>query len=422
MEKDDIKTIINDAKTTSNYEFKSRKLLINALITKAYASEHNMKDFKAMDVTGDKLLNLLVKNLLVNQDNLNIITKLCADNNIALDPYEMAMKMKDWALCDSTLWFYFDKLNLKKYVQIGKDEKYNYSVGASLFKALIGAIWTENDKNYDLLTSIIKNLLHFDLADWFNEVVFANHMNSFKLDLKDQWRSNHELLMIANNNLLINSKQKLAGEFLASIFNTIFDNPNQFIDKSKEIKSQIWLDVKNYGANEFFSYLNHITLQYNINTLFICYKKETNWISFFLANGYEQAFIGKGTNMNDAKQHAVFNFIDFYTKNPLPTVDKDMQVNAYELLNDICLAYSCMYIPTSNEIFKNIKFDNNLFDQLIGQNDLYTLSIFKKEADGWKDTVIIEGCEYAFSANGQSLDDSKEKALNKLVNYYMHKN
>ena len=95
MEKDDLKTIVNDAKNATNYEFKSRKLLINALVTKAYATEHNVKDFKVMDVNGDKLLNLLVKNLLVNQDNLNIITNLCNENNIAIDPYEMAMKMKD---------------------------------------------------------------------------------------------------------------------------------------------------------------------------------------------------------------------------------------------------------------------------------------------------------------------------------------
>ena len=111
MEKDDLKTIVNDVKIATNYEFKSRKLLINALVTKVYASEHNMKDFKVMDSVGDKLLNLLVKNLLVNQDNLNTITKLCHENNIGIDPYEMAMKMKDWALCDSTLWFYLDKLN-----------------------------------------------------------------------------------------------------------------------------------------------------------------------------------------------------------------------------------------------------------------------------------------------------------------------
>ena len=167
MEKDDLKTIVNDAKQATNYEFKSRKLLMNSLITKTYASEHNMKDFKAMDPIGDKLLNLLIKNLLVNQDNLNVISKLCTNNNIALDPYEAAMKMKDWVLCDSTLWFYFNKLNLQKYIQVGKDEKYNYNVGANLFKALIGAIWTENDKNYDLLTNIIKNLLHFDLMKFF---------------------------------------------------------------------------------------------------------------------------------------------------------------------------------------------------------------------------------------------------------------
>lgn len=422
MEKDDLKTIVNDAKLTTNYEFKSRKLLINALVTKAYASEHNMKDFKVMDVTGDKLLNLLVKNLLVNQDNLNIITNLCKDNNIAIEPYEMAMKMKDWALCDSTLWFYFEKLNLKKYIQIGKDEKYNYSTAASFFKALIGVIWTENDKNYDLLTNLIKSWLHFDLPNWFNEVIFANHMHAFMLDLKDQWRNNHELLMIANNNLLITNKQKLAGEFLVSIFNTVFDNPNQFVDKSKQVKHEIWFDLKNHNEADFFSYLNHVTSQYNINTLFICYQKENTWTSWFLANGFEFAFIGNAKTMNEAKQHAIFNFIDYYTKDPLPVVDNNLQTNAYDLLNSICLAYSCMLISVNNDIFKNIKFDAKLVDQLVKQNDLYTLSIFKKEVDGWKDTVIIEGCEYAFSANGSTKDDSKEKAFNKLVNYYMHKN
>lgn len=422
MEKDDLKTIVNDAKQATNYEFKSRKLLMNSLITKTYASEHNMKDFKAMDPIGDKLLNLLIKNLLVNQDNLNVISKLCTNNNIALDPYEAAMKMKDWVLCDSTLWFYFNKLNLQKYIQVGKDEKYNYNVGANLFKALIGAIWTENDKNYDLLTNIIKNLLHFDLTNWFNEVLFVNHMHSTKLDLIDQWRSHHELTMIANNNLLINNKQKLAGEFLVTILNTIFDNPNQFIDKSKEIKSQIWFDIKNHNNQEFFSYLNHMTLQYNINTLFVCYQKESNWNAFFIANGYEFAFLGIGTDLNLAKQNAIINFIDYYTKNPLPGIDANIQVNAYNFLTNICLAYSCMLNPVNNEIFKDIKFDHNLFDQLVTKNDLYALNIFKKEIDGWKDTIIIEGCEYAFSANGQSLVDSKEKTLNKLVNYYLHKN
>ena len=422
MEKDDLKTIVNDAKATINYEFKSRKLLINALVTKAYASEHNMKDFKAMDSNGDKLLNLIVKNLLVNQDNLNIITNLCNENHLGIDPYEMAMKMKDWALCDSTLWFYFDKLNLKKYMQIGKDEKYNYSIGANLFKGLIGAIWTENDKNYDLLTNIIKNLLHFDLTSWFNEVVFANHMHSSNLALIDQWRNYHELLMITNNNLLITNKQKLAGEFLLSIYNTIFDNPTSFIDKSKNVKAEIWLDIKNYQDNEFYSHLNHTTAQYNINTLFICYKTENTWSGFFLANGYEFAFFGHGKTKNEAKHDAVINFIDFYTKNPLPAIDNSLQVNANELLNAICLAYTCMYVPVNNDVFKNIKFDDNLLNQLTNQNDLYALNILKKEADGWKDTAIIEGCEYAFSANGAIIDDTIQKALNKLVNYYVHKN
>lgn len=421
MEKDDLKTIVNDAKNATNYEFKSRKLLINTLVTKAYATEHNVKDFKVMDVNGDKLLNLLVKNLLVNQDNLNIITNLCNENNIAIDPYEMAMKMKDWALCDSTLWFYFYKLGLNKYIQIGKNEKYNYNVGASLFKALIGAIWAENDKNYDLLTSTIKDLLHFNLENWFNEVIFANHMHSSKLDLKDEWRNHHELIMIANNNLTINNKQKLAGEFLATIFNTIFDNPNQFIDKSKTIKNSIWLDIKNYDNADFFNNLNHITSQYNINTLFICYQKEKNWMCFFIANGYQNGFSGTGASIKEAKQHALFNFIDYYSKDSLPPIDGNMQVNAYELLNAICLAYSCMYVKINNDVFKNIKFDGNILEQLNQQNDVYTLNVFKKETEGWKDTIIIEGCEYAFSANDQTFDESKQKALTKLINYYIHK-
>ena len=59
-----------------------------------------------------------------------------------------------------------------------------------------------------------------------------------------------------------------------------------------------------------------------------------------------------------------------------------LQVNANELLNAICLAYTCMYVPVNNDAFKNIKFDDNLLGQLINQNDLYTLNVLKKETDG----------------------------------------
>ena len=122
---------------------------------------------------------------------------------------------------------------------------------------------------------------------------------------------------------------------------------------------------------------------------------------FFIANGYQNGFSGTGASIKEAKQHALFNFIDYYSKDSLPPIDSNMQVNAYELLNAICLAYSCMYVKINN--------------------DVYTLNVFKKETEGWKDTIIIEGCEYAFSANDQTFDESKQKALTKLINYYIHK-
>lgn len=129
------------------YHFKNIKLLIEALTHSSYANEHGLQSNERMEFLGDAVLELAMSKHLYSSINLDegVLTKTRAK-----------------AVCEEALDLYAEKINLSKYLFLGKGEENSGgrerpAIIADAFEAVLGSIFLDGgfDAAYEIVQKFI---------------------------------------------------------------------------------------------------------------------------------------------------------------------------------------------------------------------------------------------------------------------------
>ena len=126
------------------YTFKNKKYIETALTHSSYANEHNLECNERMEFLGDAVLELAMSNYLYAVISLDegVLTKTRAK-----------------AVCEGALDYYASKINLPKYLFLGKGEELSGgrmrpAIIADAMEAVLGAIFL--DSGFDQAYEIVK--------------------------------------------------------------------------------------------------------------------------------------------------------------------------------------------------------------------------------------------------------------------------
>lgn len=138
------KEIIDEFQNVINYKFKNVNLLLEALTHSSYANEHQLKSNERLEFLGDAVLELAMSKHLFSIIDLDegVLTKTRAK-----------------AVCEEALDLYANKINLSKYLFLGKGEESSggrtrKAILADAFEAVLGAIFL--DSGFENAYSIVE--------------------------------------------------------------------------------------------------------------------------------------------------------------------------------------------------------------------------------------------------------------------------
>ena len=139
------------------------KLIVRAFIHSSYANEHKtLEDYERLEFLGDKILDFLVSEYLYISDHLKEgqMTKIRANY-----------------VCENALYEYSKKLELDKYLRLGKGEettggRQRKALLADVFEAFLAAVYLTYDMKkvkeivYDVVIKAIENEENYYLNDY----------------------------------------------------------------------------------------------------------------------------------------------------------------------------------------------------------------------------------------------------------------
>ena len=138
------KEIIDEFQNVINYKFKNVNLLLEALTHSSYANEHQLKSNERLEFLGDAVLELAMSKHLFSIIDLDegVLTKT-----------------RDKSVCEEALDLYANKINLSKYLFLGKGEESSggrtrKAILADAFEAVLGAIFL--DSGFENAYSIVE--------------------------------------------------------------------------------------------------------------------------------------------------------------------------------------------------------------------------------------------------------------------------
>ncbi len=158
-----------------NYRFNNINLLINALTHSSYANENNMKiteNNERLEFLGDTILNLIVSQYLYKK--------------YPYYPEGELTKIRAKVVCESSLAFAARKIDLGKYLLLGKGEESTggrdrESILADASEALVGSIYL--DSNFEVINKLLLELFESD-------IVYAVAKGALFIDYKTNLQEN----------------------------------------------------------------------------------------------------------------------------------------------------------------------------------------------------------------------------------------
>jgi len=155
-----------------NYNFKNKDILKNALIHKSYneGMQNGLPDNERLEFLGDSVINLIITEYLFKTFSNNSEGELS--------------KLKAHLVSSNFLSMITRTIKLNEFLYLGKGEEKNNGrnndkINASLFEAVIGAIYL--DSNYKTASSVTISFYKDFLGDFVEEV----KINDYKSELQE---------------------------------------------------------------------------------------------------------------------------------------------------------------------------------------------------------------------------------------------
>ena len=169
-----MKEQIKEFQKIIGYTFKDEELLVVALTHSSYANEHSLECNERMEFLGDAVLELSMSKYLYNEISLDegVLTKTRAK-----------------AVCEEALDLYAAKINLPKYLILGKGEETSGgrtrpAIIADAFEAVLGAVFL--DSGFESAYKVVEKFI----IPYFNEVLqFRDYKSILQEKLQSEKRT-----------------------------------------------------------------------------------------------------------------------------------------------------------------------------------------------------------------------------------------
>lgn len=165
--------LVSEFEGVIEYKFKDVNLLIEALTHSSYANEHGLKSNERMEFLGDAVLELAMSKHLFNAIDLDegVLTKTRAK-----------------AVCEEALDLYASKINLPKYIMLGKGEensggRQRPAIIADAFEAVLGAVFL--DGGFEAAFEIVMKFI----IPFFKELQFKDYKSILQEKLQSEKRN-----------------------------------------------------------------------------------------------------------------------------------------------------------------------------------------------------------------------------------------
>lgn len=140
--------LIDEFEKLLQYKFNNKQILVEALTHSSYANEHNLPSNERLEFLGDAVLELSMSRHLFSIENLEnegVLTKTRAK-----------------AVCEEALNIYASKINLSKYILLGKGEENSGgrnrpAIIADAFESFLGAVFL--DGGFEEAYKVVKRLV-----------------------------------------------------------------------------------------------------------------------------------------------------------------------------------------------------------------------------------------------------------------------
>ena len=158
-----------------DYKFKNKDLLQQAFVRRSYSAENGGGDNEILEFIGDKVLDLIVVQLLVEE--YGFMSKDCDDyvtgeyNEFFTDCDEGELtEIKKNLVQRKNLADRIDMLGFADYLIMGNSDYKNHaeekdSVKEDLFEAIVGAVAIDCEWNLDTLKQVVEQMLEPDLSE-----------------------------------------------------------------------------------------------------------------------------------------------------------------------------------------------------------------------------------------------------------------
>ncbi len=167
---------VTDFEQVIQYQFKDKNKLFKALTHSSYANEHNLESNERMEFLGDAVLELSMSRFLY--------TKISLDEGVLT-------KTRAKAVCEEALDLYAEKINLSKYLFLGKGEENSGgrtrpAIIADALEAVLGAVFL--DGGFDSAYQIVER---FFLPYYEEILLFRDYKSILQEKLQSEKRSIH---------------------------------------------------------------------------------------------------------------------------------------------------------------------------------------------------------------------------------------
>lgn len=166
--------LVKEFEDLIGYHFNNINLLKEALTHSSYANEHNLKSNERMEFLGDAVLELAMSKHLYSIIDLDegVLTKTRAK-----------------AVCEEALDLYADKINLNKYILLGRGEensggRQRPAIIADAFEAILGSVFL--DGGFDMAFKVVEKFI----IPYFNEILqFKDYKSILQEKLQSEKRN-----------------------------------------------------------------------------------------------------------------------------------------------------------------------------------------------------------------------------------------
>ncbi|MBR7064227.1 MAG: hypothetical protein IKI31_03685, partial [Treponema sp.] len=157
-----------------NYQFKNKKLLLQAFTRKSYSEENpEFQNNEILEFYGDEILDFFVTKQMHKQFSKIINGMLVSEKN-----EDELTKLKSILVSKQSLANCMYNFEFSKFLLLGKSDEKNavqnsISVNEDLFEAIIGAVAVDCNWDYSILEKVCKTMLQMETVNTYLAILVA---------------------------------------------------------------------------------------------------------------------------------------------------------------------------------------------------------------------------------------------------------